>query len=58
MERKTSISQYRRAHCEHIATGSSCPVTPAFFAVGRNPNRLGRSQYRFALLGLTPMWST
>ena len=51
---KKEISQYRRAHCEHIATGSSCPVTPAFFAVGRNPNRLGRSQYRFCPAGSDP----
>ena len=51
---KTSIRQCRCAHCEHIATGCSCPVTPALFAVGRNQNRLGRSQYRFCPAGSDP----
>ena len=30
------------------------PVTPALFAVGRNQNRLGRSQYRFCPAGSDP----
>ena len=51
VKKKIPINQYRCARYEHPAVGGSRPVVPAPFAVGRSPNRLGRSQYRFCSAG-------
>ena len=53
-KKKIPINQYRCARYEHPAVGGSRPVVPAPFAVGRSPNRLGRSQYRFCPAGPDP----
>ena len=50
-KKKIPINQYRCARYEHPAVGGSRPIASAPFAVGRSPNRLGRSQYRFCSAG-------
>ena len=50
-KKKIPINQYRCARYEHPAVGGSRPVVPAPFVVGRSPNRLGRSPYRFCPAG-------